>query len=60
MNAVEFIFAAIAVFGATGIIFAWYSWIYGLDDAYQASIENKRKMRAAYKNRAKNKKAKAE
>ena len=60
MNAVEFIFAVTAVFGATGIIFAWYSWIYGLDDAYQESIENKRKMRAAYKNRAKNKKAKAE
>ena len=42
MNAAEFFFALFAVFGASGLIFAWYSWIYSLDDAYQESIANKR------------------
>tara|TARA_A100001388_G_scaffold98477_1_gene71844 strand:+ start:371 stop:559 length:189 start_codon:yes stop_codon:yes gene_type:complete len=43
MNATEFFFALFAVFGATGIIYSWYAWIYGLDDAYQASISKKKK-----------------
>ena len=43
MNATEFFFAVTAVFGATGLIYAWYSWIYGLDDGYQESIARKKK-----------------
>ena len=43
MNATEFFFAVAAVFGATGMIFAWYSWIYGLDDGYQESLAKRRK-----------------
>ena len=43
MNATEFFFALFAVFGATGIIYSWYAWIYGLDDAYQASRPKKKK-----------------
>jgi hypothetical protein len=42
MNATEFFFAATAVFSATGIIFAWYSWIYGLDDGYQESLRKRK------------------
>ena len=42
MNAAEFFFALFAVFGASGLIFAWYSWIYSLDDAYQESVAKKR------------------
>ena len=45
MNATEFFFALVAVFGATGFIYAWYSWIYGLDDGYQESIARKRKQK---------------
>lgn len=43
MNATEFFFAVVAVFGATSLIYAWYAWIYGLDDGYQESIARKRK-----------------
>ena len=43
MNAVEFVFAVIAVSSMTAVIYAWYSWIYSLDDGYQASIKQKRK-----------------
>ena len=43
MNATEFFFAVAAVFGATSLIYAWYAWIYGLDDGYQESIARKRK-----------------
>ena len=31
MNAVEFVFALIAVFGSTAIIFAWTTLVYRLD-----------------------------
>ena len=43
MNATEFFFAAVAVFGATSIIYGWYSWIYGLDDSYQESIGKRKR-----------------
>ena len=43
MNAVEFFFAFVAVFSATGFIYAWYAWIYSLDDGYQESIARKKK-----------------
>lgn len=49
VNAAEFFFAVVAVFGATGIIYAWYSWIYGLDDGYQESIRKRTKKRRAVK-----------
>ena len=45
MNATEFFFAVVAVFGATSLIYAWYAWIYGLDDGYQESIARKRKQK---------------
>lgn len=43
MNATEFVFAVIAVSTMTAVIYAWYAWIYSLDDGYQASREKKRK-----------------
>ena len=45
MNATEFFFALFAVFGASGIIYAWYSWIYSLGDAHQSSLPKKKKAR---------------
>ena len=44
MNAVEFFFAFVAVFSATGFIYAWYAWIYSLDDGYQSTRERKQKL----------------
>ena len=43
MNAVEFIFAVIAVSSATAVIYAWNRFVYGLDDKYgtYAKIEGK-------------------
>ncbi len=43
MNATEFVFALFAVSSVTAIIYAWYAWIYSLDDGYQASRPKKRK-----------------
>ena len=43
MNATEFFFALFAVFGASGIIYAWYSWIYSLDDIHQTFLRKKNK-----------------
>ena len=43
MNATEFVFAVIAVSSMTAIIYAWYAWIYSLDDGYQESIARKKK-----------------
>ena len=34
MNAVEFFFAVSAVTAATGIIYAWNRFVYGLDDKF--------------------------
>ena len=44
MNAVEFFFAFTAVFSATAVIYAWYSWIYSLDDGYQSTKLEKQKL----------------
>ena len=43
MNATEFVFAVIAVSSMTAVIYAWYAWIYSLDDAYQATRSKKQK-----------------
>ena len=43
MKAPEFVFAVIAVSSMTGVIYAWYAWIYSLDDGYQESIARKKK-----------------
>ena len=43
MNATEFVFAVIAVSSMTAVIYAWYAWIYSLDDGYQESIGKKKK-----------------
>ena len=34
MNAVEFVFALIAVFGSTAAIYLWNRFVYSLDDRY--------------------------
>ena len=52
MNATEFVFAFLAVSGATALIYAWYSWIYGLDDAYQESVARKKRAKAVEKEMA--------
>ena len=41
MNAVEFLFAVTAVFGSTGMIYAWNRFVYGLDDRYGTHGVNK-------------------
>ncbi len=41
MNAVEFLFALVAVFGSTGMIYAWNRFVYGLDDRYGTYGVNK-------------------
>ena len=42
MNAVEFLFAVTAVFGSTGVIYAWNRFVYGLDDRYGTHGVNER------------------
>ena len=37
MNLVEFIFAVTAVFGSTGIIMAWTSFTYRIEQTHQQS-----------------------